>query len=98
MLELELQSLLQLIKEKIEEIQHLNFHSFKELLDEKYRPKKGVLNFCGVYIIYEDNKPIYVGAAGNGRHFLRYSIGDLFADYKTKTGEIKYYHTLTRKL
>jgi hypothetical protein len=93
-----LRLLFKLIEEKVEEFQHSEFHSFREFIDERYRPKKGVLQFCGVYVIYEGDKPIYVGSAGKGRHTLRYRIGDLFSDYQSKTGERGYYHTLTRKL
>jgi hypothetical protein len=38
-------------------------------------------------VIYEGNKPIYVGSAGKGRHTLRYRIGDLFSDYQKDRGE-----------
>ena len=93
-----LESILEFIKRKIEDFQCSELHSFKEFINEEYRLKKGILQYCGAYVIYEGNKPIYVGSAGKGKHYLRYRVGDLFHVFKSKAGEIKYYHTLTRKL
>ena len=94
----EFESILVFIRKKMEDFQSSKLYSFEEFVDEEYRPKKGVLQYCGAYVIYEGDEPIYVGSAGKGKHYLRYRIGDLFCDYKSKTGERKYYHTLTRKL
>lgn len=94
----EFKPILVFIKRKLEDFQSSKLYSFEEFVDEEYRSKKGVLQYCGAYVIYEGDEPIYVGSAGKGKHHLRYRIRDLFYDYKSKTGERKYYHTLTRKL
>jgi hypothetical protein len=41
-----LRLLFKLIEEKVEEFQRSEFHSFKEFIDEKYKPKKGFSNFA----------------------------------------------------
>ena len=92
-----LEELLSLIREKWEEFSKAELHSFSEFVNENGKPKRGVLNYGGVYVVYEGGEPIYVASAGKGKRVLRYRIGDLFKDYGEK-GERKYYHTLTRKL
>jgi len=92
------EDLLSFIREKWEAFQKSGYHLFSEFVDENGKPKKGVLEHGGVYVVYEGDEPIYVGSAGKGKHVLRYRIGDLFSDYRGKGGERKYYHTLTRKL
>jgi len=92
------EELLNFIIKKWEEFQKAEYHLFNEFVDENGKPKKGVLKHVGVYVVYEGDKPIYVGSAGKGKHVLRYRLGDLFSDYRGKKGERKYYHTLTRKL
>ncbi len=92
------EDLLNLIKEKWEAFQKAEYHLFNEFVDENGKPRKGVLKHIGVYVVYEGDKPIYVGSAGKGKHVLRYRIGDLFSDYRGEKGERKYYHTLTSKL
>ncbi len=92
------EDLLSFIKEKWEEFQKGEYYSFKDFVDENGKLRKDVLKHGGVYVVYEGEKPIYVGSAGKGKHVLRYRIGDLFSDYSGKEGERRYYHTLTRKL
>lgn len=90
--------LLTFIKEKCEEFQRTEYHSFKEFINDDYRYRKGIFEHPGVYVIYKDDSPIYVGSAGKGKHHLGIRIHDLFWDYKKKTGERRYYHPLTEKL
>jgi hypothetical protein len=92
------EDLLSFITEKWEAFQKAEYHSFNEFIDENGKPRRGVLKHAGVYVIYEGDKPIYVGSAGKGKRDLRCRIKDLFKDYRGKKGERKYYHTLTRKL
>jgi len=95
---IKLEELLNFVREKYEEFSKAPFHSFSEFVDENGKPRRGVLNYGGVYVVYEGDDPIYVGSAGKGKHVLRYRLGDLFSDYRGKQGERKYYHTLTKKL
>lgn len=99
---LKIEELLAFIKAKFEEFEGAPYFSFADFLYEDgswRKPPKHKLDFGGVYVIYEQGKPIYVGSAGKGKHTLRYRLGDLFHDYKgQKEGERRYYHTLTRKL
>jgi len=81
------EDLLTFIREKCEAFQKVEYHSFNEFVDGDGKPKKGVLKHIGVYVVYEGDKPIYVGSAGKGEHVLRYRIGDLFSDYTGKNGE-----------
>ena len=66
----------------------------KKIKDE---PKIKELRSAGVYLIYEDNKIIYVGSAGK-KHTLRNRIGDLFT-YRPNSVQSKgTNHNLTYKL
>ena len=82
-----LEELLSLIREKWEEFSKAELHSFSEFVNENGKPKRGVLNYGGVYVVYEGGEPIYVGSAGKGKRVLRYRIGDLFKDYGEKRGK-----------
>jgi len=95
---IKLEELLSFIREKYEEFSKAAFHSFSEFVNENGKLRRGVLNYGGVYVVYEGDEPSYVGSAGRGRRVLRDRLGDLFSDYRGKQGEKKYYHTLTRKL
>ena len=63
-----LEELLSLIREKWEEFSKAELHSFSEFVNENGKPKRGVLNYGGVYMVYEGDEPIYVGSVGNGKH------------------------------
>ncbi|MEM2950626.1 MAG: hypothetical protein QXV52_05995 [Nitrososphaeria archaeon] len=97
--ERKIDNLLKIIRSKLLEYQKSESYDFREFIDEKsWRIRKGVLNFPGAYVVFEENEPIYVGSAGKGKHLLKYRIQDLFHDYRAKNEERKYYHTLTSKL
>ncbi len=62
--------------------------NFRDVLKDKMRPKKGVLDSVGIYVIYKNNigKIVHVGSAGKQRkemkskivHYVSYRIADLF--------------------
>ena len=88
---------LQLIKDKWAELSNSQFLDFKDFIEKSsWRPQGGKLECIGVYIIYEQRVPIYVGSAGKGNHVLKYRISDLFS-YSPKSKN-HFYHTLTKKL
>ena len=86
------------IREKWIEFKHSGRLDFKDFVEQdSWRPISGQLEFKGVYIIFENDTPIYVGSAGKGNHVLKYRIGDLFG-YSPGAKTDPFYHTLTRKL
>lgn len=90
--------LVEIIKEKCVELnnsKHLDFKDFVKL--DNWGPKPRLLEFIGVYVVFEGNTPIYVGSAGKGKHVLKFRIADLFS-YSPKSKTNKFYHTLTSKL
>jgi hypothetical protein len=89
-----LNSVINLIKKKVKEFQNSECLNFKDFIKSNWRPKLKLLEHAGTYVIYENGKVIYVGSAGKGRHFLKFRIADLF--YKGEENQFK--HTLTEKL
>jgi len=93
------------IKDKLEEFEKAERFPFGDFLYENGKPRKPPrrdLKFNGVYVVYEGEKPIYVGSTGGGkrrRHTLRDRLRDMFYDRKgRKEGQREYYHTVTKKL
>ena len=93
------------INDKCKSVRGLPLSDFAEYINvENYRTKKikdepkiKELRSAGVYLIYEDNKIIYVGSAGK-KHTLRNRIGDLFT-YRPNSVQSKgTNHNLTYKL
>ena len=93
------EEILTLLREKIYELKKKEELNFKEIIkhETNFRGKKGVLEHPGCYVIYEKEKPIYVGSAGKGKHVLKYRMGDLFF-YSPQARDSKFKHTLTNKL
>jgi hypothetical protein len=88
----------ELIREKWIEFKHSRRLDFKDFIkQDTWGPVSGQLEFKGVYVVFEDDNPIYVGSAGKGNHVLKYRIGDLFG-YSPGAKTNPFYHTLTRKL
>jgi len=85
------------IKPKIKEFQRSKKINLKNIIINN-RVKGHELETPGCYVIYEYGKtrPIYIGSAGKGKHYLKYRIGDLFS-YSQKSKD-PFYHTLTKKL
>jgi hypothetical protein len=93
-----LNEVIELIREKWVEFNDAQSSNFKDFLkDNLTTPKRGLLEFIGVYVVYEGSTPIYIGSAGKGKHPLKYRIADLFA-YAPKSKRSPYYHTMTKKL
>jgi len=97
--------LLAFIKAKLREFQKTERFPFGDFLYENGKPRKPPrrdLNFSGVYVVYEGERPIYVGSTGGGkrrRRTLRDRLRDMFYDRKgRKEGQREYYHTVTKKL
>lgn len=88
---------LRFVKQKRAELERSPSLFFDDYVDEKGNVRKGKLECKGTYVIYESDKPIYVGSAGKGKHTLRYRISDLFS-YSPRAKRNPYYHNLTRKL
>jgi len=88
------------IKDKWIKLKNSKSLDFKDFVKDNWGPKRGLLEFIGVYVIYEGNTPIYVGSAGKGKHLLKYRIADLFNYSPGYSGreKDKFYHTLTSKL
>jgi hypothetical protein len=93
---MELDEIVNFLRAKFSEFQIAEKRSFKDLVkwESNFRGRRGILEYPGCYVIYEGEKPVYVGSAGKGRHVLKYRIGDLFF-YTPGSG---YKHTLTMKL
>lgn len=91
---------IELIKDKWIELINSKSLRFKDFVKDNWGPKRGLLEFIGVYVIYEGDTPIYVGYAGKGEHVLKCRIADLFNYSPGYSGKEKhkFYHTLTRKL
>lgn len=53
--------------EKWDKFQTSELHSFSEFVDSEGKPLKNILKHSGVYIVYEDDEPVYVGSAGKGK-------------------------------
>lgn len=77
-------------------VEYINVENYrtKKIKDE---PKIKELRSAGVYLIYEDNKVIYVGSAGK-KHTLRNRIGDLFTYRPNNVQSKGTNHNLTYKL
>lgn len=97
-----------LIEEKWLELGNSENLKFSDYLEKRisltgregWRAKRGLLDYVGVYVAYEAEKPLYVGSSGKGDHRLKHRIADIFgytSGYQgTEKG--KFYHTLTMKL
>lgn len=85
------------VRDKWVELKRASRFHFSDRVDEKGNIQKGLFEFKGVYVIYHNEEPIYVGSAGKGGHVLRYRLMDLFA-YSPHAKRNHYYHTLTKKL
>jgi len=101
-------SITEIIEEKWLELgnsKHLKFNDYLEKRisrkgREGWRTKRGLLDHIGVYVVYEGDKPIYVGSSGKGNNRLKHRIADIFgytSGYKGREAD-KFYHTLTKKL
>jgi len=98
---MKLDEIINFLKAKFSEFQTAEKRNFKDLVKYEsrgrkgeFRGRKGVLEYPGCYVIYEGDKPIYVGSAGKGGHVLKYRMGDLFF-HTPRSG---YGHNLSRKL
>ncbi|MFW6111149.1 MAG: hypothetical protein ACOC6H_03840 [Thermoproteota archaeon] len=86
------------IREKWSDFNNAERLDFKDYVKRNpWGPISAQLEYTGVYVVYEGNKPIYVGSAGKGERPLKYRIADLFC-YSSDSESDPFYHTLTEKL
>lgn len=98
MLREDVEKMLSFLREKVEEFERAQMQNFREHINMKtWRAiRSHLLDQPGVYVIYDGDRIIYVGATEKEGRFIRYSIGDLFY-YRPPPSE-RFKHSLTRKL
>ena len=93
----ELNKILRFVETKMNEVEKAPFQILGKSVNHNWRPIRGVLEYPGVYIVYQEKRkrPLYIGSAGKGGHHLKYRLADLFY---YGGGKHKFKHTLTEKL
>ena len=92
-----LNKIIKFIEKGIKEAESVPLQILGKSVNHNWRPVMGVLEYPGVYIIYQGKRkqPLYIGSAGKGGHYLKYRMADLFY---YGGGKHKFKHTLTEKL
>ena len=85
--------------QKYKELQNSGEHRFKNFVTIDPRIKvAGMPEKPGVYVIYENGKPIYVGSSGRGKANLGTRLHDLFYFNPNPRSKDPWNHTLSHKL
>jgi len=88
--------LVEILRDRLKEIRPERVKSLNDYLDQDNNPTDDVRRSAGVYVIFREKKPLYVGSAGIN-HTLWCRIRDLFYWHRPYKGN-RYNHTLSNKM